>query len=185
MSQSVILLADVPGLGQIGEQKNVKDGFARNFLLPNHLAVIATQNAINRAEKQKEKIEGERTKLLEKAKKLAEKISQVGLEFQKPMGQGGKIFGSVTSLDIASGLAQQGVTVERKSILMDGPLKTPGDQKIRVRIHSQVVVDVPVKIQGIQANKPTTQEIEDAAEPAAENAEEQSESKAEEKTEEK
>ena len=83
------------------------------------------------------------------------------------MGQGGRLFGSVTPLDIAEEMSKQGVSVEKRSVLMHGPLKTPGDHTIRVRIHSQVVVDIPVKIIGIktdQAKGETGEEQEEGGE---------------------
>lgn len=153
MSQSVILLSDVPGLGQLGDSCKVKEGFARNYLIPQRLAIYATPDAQKRFEKQKEKLAQERDKQLARSKSSAEKISQVGLVFDRPVGQGGRLFGSVTPLDIAAELSKQGASVEKKSILMNGPIRTVGDHTIRVRIHSQVVVDVPVKVVGREAKK--------------------------------
>ncbi len=148
MSQDVILLADVPGLGQIGEQKKVKDGYARNYLLPRKMAVYATANAVKRAERQKGKITTLREKHLASAQTIAEKLSKVGLVFERFVGQGGKLYGSVTPKDISEELARQGAAVEKKSILMHGPLKSLGDHVVRVRVHSKVVVDIPVKVIG-------------------------------------
>lgn len=153
MAQSVILISDVPGLGQLGDTCKVKEGFARNYLIPQRLAMVATPDALRRFERQKEKLAEARTKQLERSKSFAEKISQVGLVFDRPVGQGGRLFGSVTPLDIAAELSKQGVSVEKKSILMNGPIRSVGDHTIRVRIHSQVVVDVPVKVVGREAKK--------------------------------
>ncbi len=153
MTQSVILMADVPGLGQLGDSCKVKDGFARNYLIPEGLAMIATPDAIKRYERQKQKLMQERDKELARSKSLSEKIGQVGLVFDRPVGQGGRLFGSVTSLDIAAELSKQGASVEKKSILMNGAIKTIGDHMIRVRLHSQVIVDVPVKVVGREAKK--------------------------------
>ncbi len=153
MPQSVILLADVPGLGQLGDHCKVKEGFARNYLIPERLAMYATTDALKRFEKQKAKLVQEREKQLARSKSLSEKIGQVGLVFDRPVGQGGRLFGSVTPMDIAAELSKQGASVEKKSILMNGPIKTIGDHSIRVRIHSQVVVDVPVKVIGREAKK--------------------------------
>lgn len=186
MAQEVILLSDVPGLGQIGEQKKVKDGYARNFLVPKKLAVYATVNSVNRAERQKGKIAALREKHLAQAQTVSEKLSKVGLVFERFVGQGGKLYGSVTPLDIAEELARQGATVEKRSILMHGPIKALGDHIVRVRVHSKVVVDIPVKVIGqvkkedqkitegqvegqaegnaeVQAEAPATQETQDKA----------------------
>jgi large subunit ribosomal protein L9 len=150
MPQQVILTSDVPGLGQVGDVCKVKDGYARKYLLPQRLAVMATPNAVKRFEKQKEKLNAAREAQLAGAKTVAEKLSKVGLEFERPMGQGGRLFGSVTSMDIATELARQGATVEKRSILMTGAIKTAGDHAIRVRIHSKVIIDIPVKVSGIR-----------------------------------
>lgn len=172
MAQSIILLTDIPGLGQMGDTKKVKDGYARNYLLPKRLALRATPNIIKKFEHQKERIEQERAKLIEKAKELAEKISHAGLVFERPVGQGGRLFGSVTSFDIVSELSNQGASVEKKSVLLDGPIRTPGQHNIRVRIHSQVVVDVPVKVVGIEVNKSDKTEAAEEEAPKPEPSEE-------------
>ena len=161
MAQSVILVTDVPGLGQIGEERKVKNGYARNYLLPRKLAVPSTPDTLRRFEKQKEKIEAERQKQLAASQGLAEKVTKVGLVFERPVGQGGRLFGSVTPLDIVSELSRQGITVEKKSVLMHGPLKAVGDQVIRVRLHSKVIVDVPVKVVGIEINKANESTVEE------------------------
>jgi large subunit ribosomal protein L9 len=153
MSQSVILIADVPGLGQLGDLCKVKDGFARNYLIPQRLAMSATPDAVKRFERQKQKLAESREKELARSKSLADKISKAGLVFERAVGQGGRLFGSVTPFDIAAELAKQQASVEKKSILMNGPIRTTGDHTIRVRIHSQVSVDVPVKVIGLETKK--------------------------------
>ena len=153
MAQQVILTSDVPGLGQVGDLCKVKDGYARNYLLPQRLAVVASANAVKKFELQKEKLAAARESQLTEARNVAEKLSKVGLEFERPVGEGGRLFGSVSSLDIATELARQGATVEKRSILMTGPIKTTGDHAIRVRIHSKVIIDIPVKVSGIQTEK--------------------------------
>lgn len=153
MPQSVILLADIPGVGQIGDLCKVKDGFARNYLLPTRKAMVATADAKKRFERQKEKLMAERDKQLAKSRGLADKVVKAGLVFERPVGLGGRLFGSVNAKDIMQELAKQGATIEKKSILMNGSIKAIGEHTIRVRIHSQVVVDVPVKVVGLEAKK--------------------------------
>src|SRR5436190_10301504 len=111
MPHSVILTHDVPGLGQVGDVCKVKEGYAQNYLIPQRLAVVATTDAIKRFERQKEKLAKERDAQLERAKGLSEKLQKVGLVFERPVGQGGRLFGSVTSLDIANELGRQGASV--------------------------------------------------------------------------
>jgi large subunit ribosomal protein L9 len=153
MPKSVVLLSDVPGLGQIGDHKKVKDGYAFNYLLPQKLAVIATPNILKKIDLQKSKLAAQRDAQLANSKSLAEKIGKLGLVFERPLGPGGKLFGSVTPLDIAAELAKHGASVEKKSVLMNGPLKAAGDHTVRVRVHSQVVVDIPVKVIGMEVKK--------------------------------
>jgi large subunit ribosomal protein L9 len=150
MPQQVILTSDVPGLGQVGDLCKVKDGYARNYLLPQRLAIIATADAQKKFERQKEKLKSAREAELNRAKSDADRLSKVGLTFERPVGQGGRLFGSVTSMDVANELARKGATVEKRSILMTGAIKTAGDHTIRVRIHSQLVIDIPVKVVGLQ-----------------------------------
>ncbi len=153
MPHEIILISDVPGLGQFGEVHKVKPGYARNYLIPKKLAIFATPNSMKKFEKQKEKISEAREKQLTSSKGLAEKIAKVGLVFERTLGPGGRLYGSVTPHDIVVELAKQGVSVEKKSVLMHSALKTVGDQTIRVRIHSKVVVDLPVKVVGKETNK--------------------------------
>lgn len=164
MSQEIILISDVPGLGQLGEQHKVKEGYARNYLIPRKLAIFATPNALKRFEKQKEKFVAAREKQLATSKTLAEKIGKVGLVFERTLGPGGRLYGSVTPHDIATELAKQGVSVEKKSVLMHAALKSTGDHTIRVRIHSKVVVDLPVKVIGKQLNKQQESDVPEMAE---------------------
>jgi large subunit ribosomal protein L9 len=153
MPKSVVLLSDVPGLGQIGDHKKVKDGYAFNYLIPEKLAVIATPDILKKIERQKAKLAEQREAQLANSKTMAEKIGKLGLVFERPLGPGGKLFGSVTPLDIAAELSKHGASVEKKSVLMNGPIKAAGDHTVRVRVHSQVVVDIPVKVIGQEVKK--------------------------------
>jgi len=180
MPQSVILLTDVPGLGQVGDVRNVKEGYARNYLIPQKVAVPATPNNVKRFEQQKEKIAKAREDQLGRAKTQAEKLSKVGLVYERPLGPGGKLFGSVTAIDIVADLAKEGAPIEKRSVLLDGPLKTTGEHTVRVRIHSKVIVDIPVKIIG----KALTQE-KSAAETKEEDADDAAETTTKEKEQEK
>lgn len=153
MPQSVILVSDVPGLGQLGDLCKVKEGYARNYLIPQKLAVFATNDAVKKFEKQKAKLDSKKEEVLTRSKGLAEKLAKVGLVFERPVGQGGRLFGSVTAMDISDELAKQKVSVEKKSILMNGAIRTTGEQVVRVRLHSQVIVDVPVKVVGLETKK--------------------------------
>jgi large subunit ribosomal protein L9 len=169
--QSVVLMSDVPGLGQLGDVKSVKDGYSRNYLIPNKLAVFASADVLKRLEKQKEKIEAKRSKQLNDSKSVADKIAKVGLVFERPVGPGGRLFGSVTPFDVVSEIAKYGVALEKKSVLMHAALKTVGDHTVSVRLHSQVAVSVPVKIIGLEVK---SREAAEAAEAAAASSKDQS-----------
>ncbi len=160
MPQSVILISDVPGLGQLGDVCKVKEGYARNYLIPQKLAVHATSDALKRFERQKGKLTAEREKQLARSQTLAERLSKVGLVFERPVGPGGRMFGSVSPLDIVGDLAKQEITIEKRCVLMNGPLKAIGDHTVRIRLHSQVIVDVPVKIVGKEVKEDTEHELE-------------------------
>jgi len=176
MSQSVILLSDVPGLGQVGDLCTVKEGYARNYLLPQHLAVLATTNIKNRVARQKDKIAATKEKQLQHAQSLADKVSKVGLVYERPVGHGGRLFGSVTSLDIVNEIAKQGATIEKKCVLMHASIKTVGDHTVRVRLHSKVFIEVPVKVVGtqgaVQDHEPSEGEKTEEAKPETEAVEE-------------
>ncbi len=165
MPMNIILTSDVPGLGQMGEAHKVKDGYARNYLIPRQLAIVATKDALKRFEKQKEKIANARAKQLDESKGVGEKLSKVGLVFERTLGPGGRLYGSVTPLDIALELAKNGVEVDKKSILMHTALKSTGEHVVRVRIHSQVVVDVPVKVVGRESTKAEEHVLVESTEP--------------------
>ena len=153
MAQEVILVSDVPGLGQVGDVRTVKDGYARNYLIPKKLALVSTPNTKRRFELQKEKLEAQRKEHFERAKAQSERVGKVGLVFERSVGQGGRLYGAVTPMDVANELNKQGAAIEKRSILMSGPIKSLGEHTIRVRLHSKIVVDVPVKVVPLESKK--------------------------------
>jgi large subunit ribosomal protein L9 len=140
----VILRQDVANLGRTGELVTVKDGYARNFLLPRGMAYQAT-------EANKRRLEAERAQRLKKqsaevgaAQARAERLAQVSLTFTMKAGEGDKLFGSVTAADIAEQLREQGYEVDKKQVELDEPLKALGVYKVPVRLHADVKPDVRV-----------------------------------------
>jgi large subunit ribosomal protein L9 len=144
----------------------VREGYARNYLIPQRVAVFATPDAIKRFEKQRKKLEAEREKIFSRSRSLGDKLAKVGLVFERPVGQGGRLFGSVTPLDIVSELAKQEITVEKRSVLLNGPIKTLGDHTVRIRLHSQVVIDVPLKVKALEVKKGSSEGDVEATESA-------------------
>ena len=142
----VILREDIKTLGRAGEMVRVKPGYARNYLLPQGLAYeategnrkrIAAETRVRTARNQAEQTEAERA---------AATLSEVTLTLSGKAGEEGKLFGSITSQDIADALAQQGHTVDRRRIELEHPIKTTGTHTVTVRLHPEVHADVRVSV---------------------------------------
>ena len=147
MSTTKILLReDVDNLGGRGEIVKVKAGYARNFLLPKRLATLATKGNINQ-------IERERTALLKKAAQdqstaveQALQMKDISLNFERKAGEGGTLFGSVTSMDIAEALKAQGYEIDRRKIALKEAIKETGNYAVNVKLHRDVIIQIPVKV---------------------------------------
>jgi large subunit ribosomal protein L9 len=147
----IILLEKVANLGTLGDVVKVKDGYARNFLIPQGMAKRATE--ANMAEFETRRVELERalaTKLAE-AQALAAKMEGLTVQVSRKAGMDGRLFGSVNNADVADAMAAQGYTIERSAIRMpDGPLKHIGEFPLEVALHSDVVVTIAVSVLGEQ-----------------------------------
>ena len=135
----VILMQDVKGAGRKGEVINVKDGYARNFLIPRGLAEVASARNLNLA-RQRAKAEEHRQAIeVETAKDLAGRISALTVTVKANTGEGGKLFGSITSKEIAEAFeAQHGIKLDRKKIVLDEPIKAIGESEVEVRLAGNV-----------------------------------------------
>ena len=144
----VILLEDVKSLGKKGEIVNVSDGYARNLIIPKKLGVEATAGNLNALKNQKarqEKIEAEN---LAAARELGDKIEKSSISVKIKVGDNGKVFGSVSSKEIADAAKTQlGLDVDKKKLLMDGPIKELGTQKVGIRLHKDVTAMLTVKVE--------------------------------------
>ena len=140
----VILRENVDNLGNAGEVVSVKDGYARNFLLPRGLAYQATDG--NRRRLDAERAQKGRKYALEVsgAKDIGDRLGAVSLTFTMKAGEGDKLFGSVTASDVAERLAGEGFTVDKKQIELDEPIKALGVYKVPVRLHAEVKPEVRV-----------------------------------------
>ncbi|HEV7616542.1 MAG TPA: 50S ribosomal protein L9 [Burkholderiaceae bacterium] len=148
----VILLEKVVNLGNLGEVVRVKDGFARNFLIPQRMARRATSNAIAEFEAKRAELEKAAAAKLSAAQTQGEKLNGLTVQISQKSGVDGRLFGSVTNFDIAEALTKQGFTVEKAQIRMpQGPLKIVGDHGISVALHTDVVVEVTVAVLGEHA----------------------------------
>jgi large subunit ribosomal protein L9 len=158
----VILKEDVINLGHRGDVVKVADGYGRNFLLPRKLALQATD--ANKAVIETMKSAAARRSASEKvqAEELLTKLEPVVLSFTRKTGDGGHLFGSVTSADIASALASQGFEIDRRKIALNEPLKSVGEFTVAVKLHREVTANIKVKVQAEASDEVA------AAEPAAE-----------------
>ena len=145
----VILLEKVVNLGKLGDVVRVKDGFARNFLIPQGMARRATDTAIADFEARRAELEKVQAEKLAAAQALGQKMSGLVLEITQKAGVDGRLFGSVTNFDVAEALKSKGLEVFKACVRMpNGPLKTVGDHSIQVAPHTDVVVDVSVRVIG-------------------------------------
>lgn len=144
----VLLREDIDNLGARGEIVRVKAGYARNYLLPRNLAVEATANNVRQ-------IEGERAALAKREAKergtaeiQASQLAKLTLKFERKVGEAGVLYGSVTSIDIAHELKEQGYEVDRRKIVLREPIKRFGNYSVPLRLHREVTVDLPVTVLG-------------------------------------
>jgi len=145
----IILLEKVVNLGNLGDIVKVKDGYARNFLIPQKHARRATKEAIAEFEVRRaelEKLAGER---LAAAQQQGEKLAGLTLQIAQKAGVDGRLFGSITNADIAEALGKQGFAVQKAQVRMaQGPLKVVGDHPVQVSLHTDVLVDITVSVLG-------------------------------------
>ena len=134
----VILIKDVDKLGEIGDEIEVKDGYARNYLIPRKLAVNSTKGAVRVLEQKKREKERREKQLIEECRALAAKIEGISCTISMEAGEEDKLFGSVTSEMIADNLREEGVDVDRKTIVLEEPLKALGVYTVEVRLHPEV-----------------------------------------------
>ena len=145
----IILLERVVNLGQLGDVVRVKDGYARNYLIPQGKARRATDAALKEFEARRAELEKAQADRLAEARSIGEKLSGYTWQTTVKAGVDGRLFGSVTNFDVAEGLTTQGFTVSKAMVRMpSGPIKTIGDHKLEVALHHDVVVEVTVSVLG-------------------------------------
>jgi len=143
----VILLDKVGKLGNLGDVVKVKDGFARNYLIPSKLARRATEAAIKEFENRRADLEKAASAKLDAARSLGEQLQGKVVRITQKAGVDGRLFGSVTNFDIAEGLTKMGLAVNKAQVRMPtGPLKTVGEHHVTVSPHSDVVAEVTVMV---------------------------------------
>ncbi|GGB39148.1 50S ribosomal protein L9 [Fictibacillus barbaricus] len=142
----VIFLQDVKGKGKKGEVKNVSEGYARNFLFPKNLASEATAGAMATLQGQQKSEEKKQQAQLEEAEALKAKLAEMTITIKTKTGEGGRVFGSVTSKQIADGLKEQGIKIDKRKIELADPIKSLGYTNVPIKVHSQVTATVKVHV---------------------------------------
>jgi large subunit ribosomal protein L9 len=142
----VILKEDVEGLGSIGQMVNVSDGYARNYLIPKDLAVEANPRNLKRFEHEKRQIMAKAEKVKKAAEDVAQRLSGLKLEIMAKAGEGGKLFGSITTMDIADALSRQGIDIDRRRISVEEQIKRLGTYDVSIRLHPDVNVKLSVEV---------------------------------------
>lgn len=140
----VILRERLENLGGVGDVVNVKPGYARNYLLPRGLAYEATRGNVQRIEREREQREVRAAETLQEARQQAARIEGASLTFHARAGQESRLFGSITSADIAEQMAEQGIEVDRRLIELDEPIKALGVFAVPVRLHAEVRPEIKV-----------------------------------------
>jgi len=147
----IILLEKVVNLGGLGDVVKVKDGYARNFLIPQGKAKRATQSNLAEFEARRAELERVQAEKLAAAQELAGKLEGVSVQVARKAGMDGRLFGSVSNADVAEALAAQGFGIDRSAIRMpDGPLKQVGEVQLEVALHADVLANVTVAVVGEQ-----------------------------------
>ena len=140
----VILRENLDNLGKAGEVVSVRDGYGRNYLLPRGLALPATEKDVSRLEHERRVISARVAKLAAETQSQVEKLQQVSVSIARAVGEGDKLYGSVTTRDIAEALGAQGLTVDPRKIHLDEPLKALGLTEVPVRLGREAVAKVKV-----------------------------------------
>lgn len=140
----VILLENVPSLGKAGDLVKVSDGYGRNYLIPQKKALLATEKSLKVIEHQKRQVQQRMDKTKKDAEKMAQQIAKLSCTFTKTVGESGKIFGSVTSMDIENYLKENGMEVDRKKISLEEPIKNLGMFTVPIKLHPEVAAHLKV-----------------------------------------
>ena len=140
----IILRQNFEKLGKIGEIVDVKDGYARNYLIPRKIAFLASEGNLRALEEEKKQHVSQQTKALQHAKKMAAEFEKVSITLKVKVGEDEKLFGSVTSQMIADALVEKGITVDKRIVELEEPIKALGIYTINVKLHQEVMGKVKV-----------------------------------------
>ena len=146
----LILKTTVETLGEEGDIVKVKPGYARNYLIPKKMAVLANKSNLAQLEQEKATIEARREKLRQEAESLSKKVAGSVITIQHRVGEEDKLFGSVTAADIAEKLAEIDIQIDKKNILLTEPLKTLGEFTVPVKVGYQMTSDITVQVTALE-----------------------------------
>ncbi|MFO7803713.1 MAG: 50S ribosomal protein L9 [Desulfovermiculus sp.] len=142
----VILRTDMENLGKLGDVVKVKSGYARNYLIPKELAMLATPGNLKVFEQQRRKLQQKLDKARAEAQSLAEKLEETIVEIPVRVGEGDKLYGSVTSAMISDALAHKGLEIDKKNIEMENPIRSLGEHQVPVKLYSGVRPELKVNV---------------------------------------
>jgi large subunit ribosomal protein L9 len=140
----VILQKDVPALGDAGDIKEVAEGYARNYLLPKKLVIVANESSRKAAEHQKKLIKIKKEKRKKASEGMAGSISGLEITIPAQVGEEGKLFGSVTTMDIAKQLKERGFTIDKRKIQLDAPIRQEGEYTVNIKLDEGINASVKV-----------------------------------------
>lgn len=142
----VVLLKDVKGQGKKGEIKEVSEGYANNFLIAQGLAAPATQGAVKQLDNQKKAEQRRKDQEKADAQELGAKLDEMTVQIKAKAGEGGRLFGAITSKQIAEALEKHKIVIDKRKIVLDDPIRTLGVTKVPVKLHSEVTATLSVQV---------------------------------------
>lgn len=143
----VILLEDVKGQGKKGEIKNVSEGYARNYLFPRNLAHEATEANMQKLQAEKDAVARKEAEELAAAKKLAEQMKDIKVTIKTQAGEGGRLFGAITTKHIGDALAKLGYDIDKRKIQLHDPIKSLGGHQVQIKLHPEVAATISVFVE--------------------------------------
>ena len=143
---NLLLKEDVEGLGYCGDEVKVRDGYGRNYLIPQGKAILATPKNVKQFNHQKMVVQGKVKKVINSANELAEKIGKGNCTIKKKVGEQGKLFGSVTTQEIMDVLRANGIEVDKRKIQPAEPIKSLGDFQVPIKLHTEVIAQIKVSV---------------------------------------
>ena len=142
----IILREEIQNLGKGGDVVSVKPGYGRNFLIPQGLAVLATERNVRQVEHHKKVIAARNAKLQKDAQAVADKLSSLSVRIERQTGEGGKLYGSISTRDVEEAVRALGVTVDRKKLVIENPIKSTGDYTVELKLGQNVVAKIKLTV---------------------------------------